>query len=224
MNAIDERGRLAADRLRGAMTDGFDADAGLAAVRREEVVVRSDEPQPPRRTWMLAAAALVVVALGVVGVLTLRDDESPVTDTPAPATTGTVPTAPSPTTPAADTTAVPDEVTETTLVPDTASTTTPASVDRTVLVADVVQVVEPQRTVLATAGFGSGPGDLGVEECQECDPARPWAPVRIPRARGKVVVADTANRRWMLTQPDDPERRRQFAVVRRRPSGPTVSA
>ena len=65
-------------------------------------------------------------------------------------------------------------------MPDTAITTTSAPVERTVLVTDVVQVVEPQRTVLATAGFGSGPGDLGVEECQECDPAHPWAPVRIP--------------------------------------------
>ena len=135
----------------------------------------------------------------------MRDEPGAVSDTPATVTPTTIETSPAITSPA-DTTIVPDEVAETTLVPDTAVDTTVQVVERTVRVADVVQVVEPRRTVLATPGFGSGPGDLGVEDCQECDPARPWSPIALPFGpRGTVLIADTANRRWMLFEPENPD-------------------
>lgn len=203
MTTIDERGRAAASELRRSMDHGFDVEAGLDELLRGDPVAGSSEPQRARRGWMLAAAAITALAVGAVGVLATREDDGPVSDTPAPATTASV--APATTSPS-DTTVAPEVVSETTLVPDTAVTTTPAPVDRTVRVADVAQVVEPRRTVLAAAGFGSGPGELGVEECQECDPARPWAPVAIPFGpRGKVLIADTANRRWVMFEPEDPD-------------------
>jgi hypothetical protein len=204
VSTIDERGRAAATALRDEMTRGFDVEAGLDEVLRGDPGVREVEPDAPRRGWMLAAASVLVLAVVAVGGLALRDEE-PASDTPAMVTPTTVETSPATTSPA-DTTIVPDEVAETTLVPDTAVDTTVQVVERTVRVADVVQVVEPRRTVLATAGFGSDPGDLGVEDCQECDPARPWAPIAIPFGpRGTVLIADTANRRWMLFEPENPD-------------------
>lgn len=224
MSTIDERGRAAATALRDEMTRGFDVEAGLDEVLRGEPIVHAAEPDAPRRGWMLAAASVLVLAVGAVAVLALRDEPGAVSDTPSPGTTMTPPPV---NTAAPDTTIVPDEAAETTLVADTAVDTTVQVVERTVRVADVVQVVEPRRTVLATPGFGSGPGDLGVEDCQECDPARPWSPIAIPSGpRGKVLIADAANGRWMMFEPENPDAATSLwsATETPWPDGVTVSS
>ena len=203
MSTIDERGRAAAHELRRSMDHGFDVEGGLASVLREEAVVGLQaDPVRPRRTWMVLPAAAIVVA-AVAGVLALRSpDDVDVTDLPPT----TLPAVPVPTTSASDTTGVPEDVVETTLVPDTAPVTTAEVVERTVRVAEAVRVVEPRRSVVVSGTFGSGPGQLGIEDCQECEPARPWAPIVIPSGpRGKVLVADTANGRWALFGPENPD-------------------
>ncbi len=203
MNAIDERGRLAADRLRGAMTDGFDVDAGLAAVRsgldenRARSALHAEAPQVARRTWMLAAAALVAVGLAGVALLVTRDSTtSGVSDRPTdmggPSPATTVEAVPEGTTSPAPSTTV-----DAGAATDSTSSTEPVLEPRTTVnVIEVAQAVAPVRSVVATAGYGSGAGELTIEDCQECDPARPWAPVRLPD--GRVVVADPANGRWVV--------------------------
>ncbi|MEP7112931.1 MAG: hypothetical protein ABI862_06675 [Ilumatobacteraceae bacterium] len=64
--------------------------------------------------------------------------------------------------------------------------------------ADVAQTRQPARESIAALGFGSGAGQLAIESCQECDPARPWAPVQL--VDGRVLIADTANGRWVVIE------------------------
>jgi hypothetical protein len=198
MNDIDERGRVAAQALRTAMDEGFDMEAGLAAVRREESVVGLDESSGrPRRGWMVLSAAAAVAAVAVAGTVLIRSaDESGVTDVPGVATTDVATT---PSTSPSDSTVPPDETAVATTIDDGDTTTSVSSIDTMVAVDDVVQTVTPTRNVVATFGFGSGAGQLAVEDCQECDPARPWAPIRIPYGpNGQMLVADVANGRWVM--------------------------
>ena len=52
------------------------------------------------------------------------------------------------------------------------------------------------RTGAVTADVGAGDLDLGWEDCQECEPLRPWAPV--VGADGTIYVADVVNTRWRV--------------------------
>jgi hypothetical protein len=49
--------------------------------------------------------------------------------------------------------------------------------------------------VLYQASVGSGELQLGLEDCGQCDPARPLSPM--VTADGRVVILDAANRRWV---------------------------
>jgi hypothetical protein len=49
--------------------------------------------------------------------------------------------------------------------------------------------------VLYQASIGAGEHQLGLEDCRECDPARPLNPVLTDD--GRVLILDTANRRWV---------------------------
>ena len=187
MTTIDERGRAGATELRRSMADGFDLDASLARVRREESVVQLSVAEPPRRVWMLAAVAAVAIAVAGVGVVALRDRSEDVQQTP-PVTAPTASTVPQ---------TFPEPTTSTTPTP-TPTPTIPGPIDA--VVDDAVQTVAPARTVIATAGLGSGPGQLAIEQCQECDPARPWAPVLL--LDGRALVADAANHRWVAFAAD----------------------
>ncbi len=191
MTTIDERGSTAAATLRATLADDFDVDAGLAQVRAEQDLVDVSDHESPRHSWMFAVAAAVTIGLVGAGVLALqnRDTDVNVTDTT------TLPTTPDSTTPAASTTVAPSTTVETTV-------TTPVPTNREVVVADVVETVEPVSESVATLGVGSGPGQLAaVEDCQECEPARPWAPVQL--LDGGVLIADTVNGRWLLVEPTD---------------------
>ncbi len=57
------------------------------------------------------------------------------------------------------------------------------------------------REVLWTATKGAGDTQLGWEDCQECDPARPWSPM--VSAQGTIVIADSVNGRWVLVRDGD---------------------
>ncbi|MFZ4812728.1 MAG: hypothetical protein ACOYL9_15425 [Ilumatobacteraceae bacterium] len=180
MSSIDHRGRDAASTLQRAMNDGFDVETGLAQVRDEQVVVRIATPVSPRRLWMVAAAAATIAVLVSAGALVLRDNERvDVSDSTNPTTVIT--TSPS-----------------TTVSTTSSSVPTTALPGQDVIVADVVETVEPRRKVVATLGYGDGPRELGIENCQECEPARPWAPVPLPD--GRVLIADTPNVRWVAIE------------------------
>jgi hypothetical protein len=223
MNDLDERGRAAAATLRSSMDDGFDVDAALAAVRREESIVAVDDLLGrPRRGWMVLSAAAAVAAVALVGTVLLRSsDDAEVNDVPSVATTEVVTT---PSTSPSDSTVAPDETSVTTTGAENGDTTTSlAPLVRTVVVDDVVQPVTPDRHVLATFGIGSGAGELAIEDCQECDPARPWAPIRVPYApNGQILVADEANARWVMFEPVSDTQVR--TVESPWPSGVVVSA
>lgn len=191
MTTIDERGRNAAATLRATMADDFDVDAGLTQVRAEHDLVQVSDHQSPRHRWMFAAAAAITVGLVGAGVLALQNRDTDVDVT----NTTTLPTTPDSTTPVASTTVAPSTTVETTV-------TTPVPTEREVVVADVVETVEPVAESVATLGDGSGPGQLAVEDCQECEPARPWAPVQL--LDGRVLIADVANGRWVVVEPTDP--------------------
>ena len=54
------------------------------------------------------------------------------------------------------------------------------------------------RTELYSADIGPGELDLGWEDCQECDPLRPWSPV--VDADGTIYIADVVNSRWRVVR------------------------
>ena len=144
-----------------------------------------------RRTpWLpiLVAAASVAVVTGIV--LTTRGGDDTLVVT-------TEPSAPDATKPIDDT--IPGvvepgatQVPTTTAVPDT---TIPLAPDAVVVVPDE-RGGQLARSVLTTYGTGEGPGDLGFESCQECEPVRPFAP--IVTGDGTVFVADAFNDRWQI--------------------------
>ncbi len=158
---------------------------------RPSVVVDFAETRSRRRTpWIpiLVAAASVAVITGIV--LTTRGGDDTLVVT-------TQPSVPDATAPIDDTipgVVEPDtiQVPTTTAVPDT---TIPLVPDAVVVVLDE-RGPELARTVLATYGAGDGPGDLGFESCQECEPVRPFAPVVTDD--GTVFVADAFNDRWQI--------------------------
>jgi hypothetical protein len=59
-----------------------------------------------------------------------------------------------------------------------------------------IEVQTAPRAVLHTTTAGSGDGQLGFEECQECDPARPWGP--IVTDDGTILIADFVNARRLI--------------------------
>ena len=226
MTTVDDRGRQAAAALRRVMTADADVDADLDRVMARATALGIDGAGRSRRNgrpaWSrfpLLVAAVLVVAV-VVGVIASRDrshvvHERPATSGPsspiATTASGSSVSDPSPSTepsstdgaserpatspPASPTTAASPS---TSLPPSTAPTSgTPVDV----FVDDVVEIVEPVRTVIAAGTFGSGPGELGIERCSECDAARPWVPMGLPD--GRVLVADAANHRWVVFERGD---------------------
>ncbi|HYN34835.1 MAG TPA: hypothetical protein VES40_19580 [Ilumatobacteraceae bacterium] len=53
--------------------------------------------------------------------------------------------------------------------------------------------IEPE--VLYEASVGADVDQLGLDDCRECDPARPLSP--LVTADGRVVILDAANQRWV---------------------------
>lgn len=84
--------------------------------------------------------------------------------------------------------------TATSTVVRAASSTPPPS--EIVDVAANLAVSSPDAEVLWEGTIGSDVGQLGVEDCTECDPARPLAPVALDD--GRVVVVDQANSRLVV--------------------------
>lgn len=81
-----------------------------------------------------------------------------------------------------------------------ATTSSTLDVGTTEVPADLA--AEPlDRTVLYTATVGAGDGQLGREDCQECEPTRPMAPVLTPQ--GTVIIPDLANGRWVIVDGAD---------------------
>jgi hypothetical protein len=136
-----------------------------------------DNTQRRRSPWLpiLIAAASAATIGGIV--LIVRND------TPERIVGTTEPDAPSPSTVDTAPASAPQTESEptTTVVPDE-------------------QGPQLARTVLATYGVGDGPGQLGFESCQECEPVRPFAP--IVTDDGTVFVADAFNARWQIFRDD----------------------
>ena len=76
------------------------------------------------------------------------------------------------------------------------TTDSPILTEQSIDVAQVITTVEAQTKVVATLGIGSGPGDIAFEECVECEPLLPWAPVQLND--GRIIIADGVNHRWVL--------------------------
>ena len=72
----------------------------------------------------------------------------------------------------------------------------PIPAEQSIDVAQVITTVEAQTKVVATLGVGSGPGEVSFEECDDCEPLLPWAPVRLND--GRIILADGVNHRWVL--------------------------
>lgn len=200
MNEIEfERiARRAAADLRSQAARIADTEQALAQLMAGEtqshdatpsrLVSVDDNDRRRRSPWLpiLIAAASAATIGGIV--LIVRND------TPERIVSTTGPDGPSPslvdTAPASTPQTEPEPAT--TVVPDT---TVPAPFDAVVAVPDERR---PQlvRTVLATYGVGDGPGQLGFESCQECEPVRPFAPVVTDD--GTVFVADAYNDRWQV--------------------------
>jgi hypothetical protein len=72
----------------------------------------------------------------------------------------------------------------------------PIPAEQSIDVAQVITTVEAQTKVIATLGVGSGPGEIALEECVDCEPLRPLAPVQM--SDGRIVIADGVNHRWVI--------------------------
>lgn len=77
----------------------------------------------------------------------------------------------------------------------------PILAEQSIDVAQVITTVEAQTKVVATLGIGSGPGEIAFEECVECEPLLPWAPVQM--SDGRIVIADGVNHRWVILKGGD---------------------
>ena len=162
-------------------------------------IIELDNVTPIRRRpiWLpLTAAAAMVAAIAGVVFLTNGSDEGPAVSTnpiTIPVTTPVVVPDPEP----APITSEPTITVEATPVEPT-QPVDEGAVEASEGVIDVPDARGPQleRTVLASYEVGSGDGELGFEQCQECEPLTPWAPVVTDD--GTVVVADALNGRWMI--------------------------
>ena len=76
------------------------------------------------------------------------------------------------------------------------TTVSPILAEQSIDVAQVITTVEAQTKVVATLGVGSSPGEIAFEECVECEPLLPWAPVQLND--GRIILADGVNHRWVL--------------------------
>jgi hypothetical protein len=101
-----------------------------------------------------------------------------------------------------DNTEVADSIATSTAATDSSTSQSPPTTDSPLLaeqsidVAQVIMTVEAQTKVVATLGVGSGPGEVSFEECDDCEPLLPWAPVRLND--GRIILADGVNHRWVL--------------------------
>ena len=96
----------------------------------------------------------------------------------------------------ADTIATSTEATTSSTSESPPTTDSPILAEQSIDVAQVITTVEAQTKVVATLGIGSGPGDIAFEECVECEPLLPWAPVQLND--GRIILADGVNHRWVL--------------------------
>jgi hypothetical protein len=157
-------------------------------VAPSRLVSVDDNTRRRRSPWLpiLIAAASAATIGGIV--LIVRNDtperivSTTEPDGPVPSAVDTAPASTPQTEPEPATTVVAD-------------TTVPAPFDAVVAVPDE-RGPQLARTVLATYGVGDGPGQLGFESCQECEPVRPFAPVVTDD--GTIFVADAFNERWQI--------------------------
>lgn len=165
----------------------LESEIGAELSARSQLTTVEDVPSRSSvwsRFAMIAAASVLIVAAGVV--LIGRDDTSEPVEPPPVDTLPTVTT--SPRTPATTSTPTPTTVPATSVITDVG----------TVQAAGVWQNVEPQRTVLYETTVGSGDGQIGQEDCRECDPGRAFNPVLLPDQT--VVIPDTFNGRWLVVR------------------------
>ena len=198
--------RRAATTVREEAALIADSRAALATVlsmqrehsddERSAVIGLATEPERRRSAWipMLVAAATVAAVSAVI--LTIRGDTDSLVVT-------TQPSQPSPTTEVDPATTVPVVPQPSPITTDGTDATPPTSVPAgdpdpySVEVPD--DIGRPlTRTVIAAAEVGAGDQELGVEDCQACEPLRPWAPV--VDADGTVYVADVVNGRWRVVR------------------------
>jgi hypothetical protein len=187
-----------ADRIANSRSALADVLGGRRSVARAADDDRADvidvvvDRQRRRSPWVpiLAAAAVIAAVAGIV--LAVRDDG------PDQIVVTTEPERPDDT---VDETVDDADVAVVGTVPDTVpgssapDTTAAIPIDEVVVVPD--EIGPPlTRRVLATYAVGDGPGELGFEDCRECEPVVPWAPVVTGDLT--VYVADVWNGRWQL--------------------------
>lgn len=168
--------------LRGEADRVADTDAALAAVLAGDAVTqlahgRTDEPGR-HRMWLALASAAAVVAL-IAGIVVVQTQRSS-----------------SPVEPIATSPEVDDPATTVPSSSSVPTSTTPVPTSEEAVNVDAALGAPLARRVLATYSDGDGPDQLGTEQCDECEPLRPWAPV--VSADGSVFVADSVNARWQV--------------------------
>ena len=88
------------------------------------------------------------------------------------------------------------EATTSSISESPSTTDSPIIAEQSIDVAQVITTVDAQTKVIATLGVGSGPGEIAFEECVDCEPLLPWAPVQMSDDR--IVIADGVNHRWVI--------------------------
>ncbi len=197
---FERAARHAARTLRDEAESIADPQAALAALLDDEPAgppndVRLDvvtRPLRGRRWVSLSAVAAALVAVAGIVVVAGRDPaDAPTTETivEPPATVLTTDATPATTV----------EVTSPATEPSVPRSTDPPETDpvSTMSATVVGEIGEPLgRTVLVNYGVGDGAEQLGFEDCQECEPTRPGAP--LVSEAGDIVIADPVNDRWQV--------------------------
>ncbi len=189
---LDTAARHAVAALHTDAPSAEETDAALAAVKSGgtttvPIRARSRRTQP----WRAAVVGAALVAAAVAGfVLVPRagGDSSP--GEPVGPVTASSASPPPPTSEESGTTSsVPPSD------PPVSQTEVPYALQPRDGITHVTGVALTQPEVLWSATIGSGPGQLGVEECEECDRPRPFSPV--VTAGGTVLIVDWVNARVM---------------------------
>lgn len=185
--------------LASELSPADDGDARSNLVVLESAERRTAWRRSPYLAWAAAVAA-VAIAAAAIAVVVDEDDSISTVDLP---TVPTAPTSTPSTIPSSTTVSVPSTA------PTTETTTPPTRLPGTTTITDTAFGDALDRVVLAS--FADG--ELGFEQCQECEPMRPWAALDITLAASTsaptsadidpiVLVADAFNRRWVRAQGD----------------------